>query len=98
MNVHEECWFLLDEAFLTNSPSLQLNNAKVSSELNDKAMSTAREELQESRVRIESLSYQLSGLQKQVRRTRTFILVIKILSFYVFMSWSLCEVSCSLVA
>uniref|UniRef100_A0A8C5EHY3 Lamin B2 n=1 Tax=Gouania willdenowi TaxID=441366 RepID=A0A8C5EHY3_GOUWI len=46
--------------------SLKLYNAKVSSEINDKAMSTAREELQESRVRIESLGYQLSALQKQV--------------------------------
>ncbi|XP_028299958.1 lamin-B2 [Gouania willdenowi] len=44
----------------------KLYNAKVSSEINDKAMSTAREELQESRVRIESLGYQLSALQKQV--------------------------------
>lgn len=38
----------------------------MSSEINDKAMSTAREELQESRMRIESLGYQLSALQKQV--------------------------------
>lgn len=44
----------------------QLDNAKVSSEMNDKAIGTAREELQESRIRIESLGYQLSSLQKQV--------------------------------
>ncbi|XP_033477684.1 lamin-B2 [Epinephelus lanceolatus] len=44
----------------------KLDNAKVSSEINDKAMSTAREELQESRVRIEGLGYQLSALQKQL--------------------------------
>uniref|UniRef100_A0A7N8YJL4 Lamin B2 n=1 Tax=Mastacembelus armatus TaxID=205130 RepID=A0A7N8YJL4_9TELE len=44
----------------------KLDNAKVSSEINDKAMSTAREELQESRRRIESLGYQLNALQKQV--------------------------------
>lgn len=44
----------------------KLDNAKVSSEINDKAMSTAKEELQESRTRIESLGYQLSALQKQV--------------------------------
>lgn len=44
----------------------KLDNAKVSSELNDKVMSTAKEELQESRTRIESLGYQLSALQKQV--------------------------------
>lgn len=43
----------------------KLDNAKVSSEINDKAMGTAREELQESRMRIESLGYQLSALQKQ---------------------------------
>ncbi|XP_069575825.1 lamin-B2 [Brachyistius frenatus] len=42
------------------------DNAKLSSDMNDKAMSTAREELQEGRVRIESLGYQLSALQKQV--------------------------------
>lgn len=43
----------------------KLFNAKVSSEMNDKAVSTAREELQEARMRIESLAYQLSSLQKQ---------------------------------
>lgn len=51
---------------LSVSFCLQLDNAKVSSEINDKAMSSAREELQESRTRIESLGYQLSALQKQV--------------------------------
>ncbi|TDH08217.1 hypothetical protein EPR50_G00095430 [Perca flavescens] len=44
----------------------KLDNAKVSSEINDKAVGTAREEVQESRMRIESLGYQLSALQKQV--------------------------------
>uniref|UniRef100_A0AAQ6AD11 Lamin B2 n=1 Tax=Amphiprion ocellaris TaxID=80972 RepID=A0AAQ6AD11_AMPOC len=47
----------------------KLDNAKVSSEINDKVMSTAKEELQESRTRIESLGYQLSALQKQVLNT-----------------------------
>ncbi|KAM7013004.1 lamin-B2 [Tautogolabrus adspersus] len=44
----------------------KLDNAKVSSEINDKAMSTAREELLESRTRIEGLGYQLNALQKQL--------------------------------
>ncbi|XP_019727317.1 lamin-B2 [Hippocampus comes] len=43
----------------------KLDNAKVSSAMNDKAVCMAREELQESRMRIEGLSYQLSALQKQ---------------------------------
>ncbi|KAM3876242.1 lamin-B2 [Diretmus argenteus] len=43
----------------------KLDNAMVSSEMNDKAVSTAREELQEARIRIESLGYQLNALQKQ---------------------------------
>ncbi|KAM4887645.1 lamin-B2 isoform 2-T2 [Thomomys bottae] len=43
----------------------KLDNAKLSSDQNDKAASAAREELQEARMRVESLSYQLSGLQKQ---------------------------------
>uniref|UniRef100_A0A4W3HX77 Lamin B2 n=1 Tax=Callorhinchus milii TaxID=7868 RepID=A0A4W3HX77_CALMI len=43
----------------------KLENAKIASDRNDKAVGTAREELQEARVRIESLSYQLSTLQKQ---------------------------------
>lgn len=51
----------LEQAF-----AAKLENAKVSSDLNDKAMSSAREELLESRSRIESLSYQLSSLQKQL--------------------------------
>ncbi|XP_059950696.1 lamin-B2 isoform X1 [Mesoplodon densirostris] len=43
----------------------KLDNAKLSSDQNDKAASAAREELKEARMRVESLSYQLSGLQKQ---------------------------------
>uniref|UniRef100_A0A673N7E7 Lamin-B2-like n=1 Tax=Sinocyclocheilus rhinocerous TaxID=307959 RepID=A0A673N7E7_9TELE len=43
----------------------KLDNAKVSSDMNDKAVLTAREELQEAHMRIEGLSYQLSALQKQ---------------------------------
>ncbi|KAF5909787.1 lamin-B2, partial [Clarias magur] len=43
----------------------KFENAKVSSDLNDKAVSSAREELQEARVRIEGLTFQLSALQKQ---------------------------------
>ncbi|KAM7410652.1 hypothetical protein PAMA_001879 [Pampus argenteus] len=43
----------------------KLDNAKLSSEINDKAINSAREEMQESRVRIESLAYQLNALQKQ---------------------------------
>ncbi|CAO2641350.1 Lmnb2 [Lemmus lemmus] len=45
---------------------LQLDNAKLSSDQNDKAASAAREELKEARMRMESLSYQLSGLQKKM--------------------------------
>uniref|UniRef100_A0A4W4GLM3 Lamin B2 n=1 Tax=Electrophorus electricus TaxID=8005 RepID=A0A4W4GLM3_ELEEL len=61
---HEEQVSLYKEE-LEQTFQAKLDNAKVSSDLNDKAVSTAREELQESRVRIESLSYQLSALQKQ---------------------------------
>ncbi|XP_028906862.1 lamin-B2 [Ornithorhynchus anatinus] len=43
----------------------KLENAKLASDQNDKAASAAREELKEARVRMESLSYQLSSLQKQ---------------------------------
>ncbi|XP_056134043.1 lamin-B2 [Lampris incognitus] len=50
----------LEQTFLA-----KLENAKVSSEMNDKAVNVAREELQESRMRIESLGYQLNTLQKQ---------------------------------
>lgn len=46
--------------------AFQLENAKLASDQNDKAAGAAREELKEARMRIESLSYQLSGLQKQV--------------------------------
>ncbi|KAG8127204.1 hypothetical protein E2320_022180 [Naja naja] len=44
----------------------KLENAKLCSDQNERAASTAREELNEARMRIEALSYQLSGLQKQV--------------------------------
>ncbi|KAF5915682.1 hypothetical protein HPG69_005617 [Diceros bicornis minor] len=43
----------------------KLDNAKLLSDQNDKAASAAREELKEALMRVESLSYQLSGLQKQ---------------------------------
>ncbi|KAI5626570.1 lamin-B2 [Silurus asotus] len=43
----------------------KLENAIVSSKINDAEVCTAREELQEARVRIEGLTYQLSALQKQ---------------------------------
>ncbi|ETE56310.1 hypothetical protein L345_17979, partial [Ophiophagus hannah] len=46
----------------------KLENAKLCSDQNERAASAAREELNEARMRIEALSYQLSGLQKQVRR------------------------------
>ncbi|XP_075997684.1 lamin-B2 [Genypterus blacodes] len=56
----------LYKAELEQTFQAKLDNAVMSSEINDKAVSTAREELQESRMRIESLGYQLSALQKQV--------------------------------
>ncbi|KAM6167713.1 lamin-B2-like [Erethizon dorsatum] len=43
----------------------KLENARLSSDQNDKAASAAREELKEARMRIESLSYQLSSLQNK---------------------------------
>ncbi|XP_059847497.1 lamin-B2 [Hypanus sabinus] len=43
----------------------KLENAKLASDRNDKAIGTAREELQEAYHRIESLNYQLGVLQKQ---------------------------------
>ncbi|XP_039103926.1 lamin-B2 isoform X2 [Hyaena hyaena] len=43
----------------------KLDSARLSSDQNDKAASAAREELKEARMRVESLGYQLSGLQKQ---------------------------------
>uniref|UniRef100_A0A6Q2X4R4 Lamin B2 n=1 Tax=Esox lucius TaxID=8010 RepID=A0A6Q2X4R4_ESOLU len=61
---HEEQVSIYKEE-LGNTFRAKLDNAKVSSELNDKAVSTAREELQEAHMRIESLAFQLSALQKQ---------------------------------
>ncbi|XP_078279729.1 lamin-B2 [Rhinoraja longicauda] len=43
----------------------KLENAKLTSDRNDKAIGAAREELQEAYHRIESLNYQLGVLQKQ---------------------------------
>ncbi|KAK6467365.1 lamin-B2-like [Huso huso] len=50
---------------LENTFQSKLGNAKINSEQNDKAVCAAREELQEAHMRIESLGYQLSSLQKQ---------------------------------
>ncbi|XP_060934351.1 lamin-B2 [Limanda limanda] len=64
-NQHDEQVFLYKEE-LEQTFQAKLDNAKGSSEMNDRAVSTAREEVQESRMRIESLGYQLNALQKQV--------------------------------
>ncbi|OBS66691.1 hypothetical protein A6R68_04774 [Neotoma lepida] len=45
----------------------KLENARLSSEMNTSTVNSAREELMESRMRIESLSSQLSNLQKEVK-------------------------------
>lgn len=45
----------------------QLENAKQSAERNSSMAGAAHEELQQTRIRIDSLSAQLSQLQKQVR-------------------------------
>lgn len=46
--------------------SLQLDNARQSAERNSNLVGAAHEELQQSRIRIDSLSAQLSQLQKQL--------------------------------
>ncbi|XP_043391886.1 lamin-B2 isoform X2 [Chelonia mydas] len=63
-NQHDE-QIKLYKMELEQTYQTKLENAKMSSDQNDKAASAAREELKEARMRIESLSYQLSGLQKQ---------------------------------
>ncbi|EHB14632.1 Lamin-B2 [Heterocephalus glaber] len=50
---------------LEQSYQTKLENARLSSDQNNKAASAAREELKEARMRIESLSYQLSSLQNK---------------------------------
>ncbi|XP_052021334.1 lamin-B2 isoform X2 [Apodemus sylvaticus] len=51
----------------------KLDNAKLTSDQNDKAARAAREELKEARMRVESLSYQLLGLQKQASAAENHI-------------------------
>ncbi|KAG8520013.1 Prelamin-A/C, partial [Galemys pyrenaicus] len=51
---------------LTLRPPLQLDNARQSAERNSNLVGAAHEELQQSRIRIDSLSAQLSQLQKQL--------------------------------
>ena len=53
-------------AALTLCPPSQLDNARQSAERNSNLVGAAHEELQQSRIRIDSLSAQLSQLQKQV--------------------------------
>lgn len=45
----------------------QLENVRLSSEMNSSSASMAREELHESSMRVESLAAQLGSLQKEVR-------------------------------
>lgn len=51
----------------------KLDNAKLTSDQNDKAARAAREELKEAHMRVESLSYQLLGLQKQASAAENHI-------------------------
>lgn len=51
----------------------KLDNTKLSSEQNDKAVSTAREEVKEARMLVVSLSYQFSGLQNQASAAEDYI-------------------------
>ncbi|XP_076775477.1 lamin-B2 [Arvicanthis niloticus] len=51
----------------------KLDNAKLISDQNDKAARAAHEELKEARMRVESLSYQLLGLQKQANAAENHI-------------------------
>lgn len=57
---------LLFSAALTLCPPLQLDNARQSAERNSNLVGAAHEELQQSRIRLDSFSAQLSQLQKQV--------------------------------
>ncbi|KAJ8338665.1 hypothetical protein SKAU_G00354510 [Synaphobranchus kaupii] len=45
----------------------KLENARLSSEMNNSSAGMAREELREARLRVESLAAQLAGLQKETR-------------------------------
>lgn len=63
-NQHDE-QVRMYKAELEQTFQAKLANAKLSSDHNDQMAGAAREELKEARMRIESLSYQLSGLQKQ---------------------------------
>ncbi|XP_043946559.1 lamin-B2 isoform X2 [Protopterus annectens] len=63
-NQHDEQVRLYKEE-LEQTFHVKLENARLSSDQNDKAASAAREELKECRTRIEGLNYQLSSLQKQ---------------------------------
>lgn len=53
-------------AALTRCSPLQLDNARQSAERNSNLVGAAHEELQQSRIRLDSFSAQLSQLQKQV--------------------------------
>lgn len=48
-------------------PRGQLENVRLSSEMNSSSASMAREELRESCLRVESLAAQLASMQKEVR-------------------------------
>lgn len=81
----DEAYFLLFAKLLLSllptikpSSSLQLEELHRLSEMNEASGNMAREELQESTLRIESLSAQLSGLQKEVV---TFSLLNHIFTF-----------------
>ncbi|KAJ1084892.1 hypothetical protein NDU88_005032 [Pleurodeles waltl] len=63
-NQHDE-QVRMYKAELEQTFQAKLANAKLSSDHNDQMAGAAREEVKEARMRIESLSHQLSGLQKQ---------------------------------
>ncbi len=66
----------------------QLENVRLSSEMNSSSASLAREELRESSLRVESLAAQLAGLQKEVRLYTTDPLSHTLASSSSVLSWA----------
>ncbi|KAG9480513.1 hypothetical protein GDO78_012138 [Eleutherodactylus coqui] len=64
-NQHDEQVRLYKEE-MEQTYQAKLDNIRRSSDHNDQAADAVREELSEARMRVEALSYQLSGLQKQL--------------------------------
>ncbi|KAH0628166.1 hypothetical protein JD844_008989 [Phrynosoma platyrhinos] len=78
VDLENRCQSLIEDLEFRKNMYEELENARLSSEMSSSAANTVREELMESRMRIDSLSSQLANLQKEYRPGQLSMLKLKL--------------------